>query len=149
MRVLALLCLLSLTACLGSVRQEGFAATGPAAFLYSAHTNTVMTENDDGAAERLRRDWMADALGAHAMCGAGDGVQDRRFGPDALGAVRQRRRHSLPGPLHRCRAGSAGGSTAAAAGDDHQREGAGRERLARAAIGRVNPDEAGNNPPPG
>lgn len=85
MRVLALLCLLSLTACLGSVRQEGFAVTGPAAFLYSAHTNTVMTENDDGAAERLRRDWMADALRAHAMCGAGYVVESRRFVPDAIG----------------------------------------------------------------
>ena len=85
MRALALLCLLSLTACLGSVHQEGFAATGPASFLYSAHTNTVMTENDDGIAERLRRDWIADALKAHTMCPAGYALDSRRFVPDAIG----------------------------------------------------------------
>ena len=85
MRALALLCLLSLAGCLGSVRDEGFSATGPSAFLYSAHTNTVMTENDDGVAERLRRDWIADALKAHAMCPAGYVVDTRRFVPDAIG----------------------------------------------------------------
>ena len=46
----------SLAGCVGSVRDEGFAKTGPGGFLYSAHTNTVMTVNDDGSAERLRRD---------------------------------------------------------------------------------------------
>ena len=85
MRVLALLCLLSLTACLGSVHQEGFAATGPASFLYSAHTNTLMTENDDGVAERLRRDWIADAVQAHAMCADGYVIDTRRFVPEAIG----------------------------------------------------------------
>ena len=85
MRALALLCLLSLAGCLGSVRQEGFATTGPISFLYSAHTNTVMTANDDGEAERLRRDWLADALKAHAMCPDGYVVDSRRFVPDAIG----------------------------------------------------------------
>src|ERR1700745_1501624 len=85
MRVLALLCLLSLTACLGSVRQEGFTASGPAAFLYSAHTNTVMTENDDGVAERLRRDWIADAVRYHAMCPDGYVIDTRHLVPDAVG----------------------------------------------------------------
>ena len=85
MRALALLCLLSLAGCLGSVRDEGFSATGPTTFLYSAHTSTVMTPNDDGAAERLRRDWIADALKAHAMCPAGYVVDTRRFLPDAIG----------------------------------------------------------------
>ena len=85
MRALALLCLLTLSGCVGSAREEGFAATGPASFLYSAHTNTVMTENDDGVAERLRRDWIADALGAHGMCQSGYVVDTRRFVPDALG----------------------------------------------------------------
>jgi len=85
MRALALLCLLSLAGCLGSVRQEGFATTGPISFLYSAHTNTVMTANDDGEAERLRRDWLADALKAHAMCPDGYVVDTRRFVPDAIG----------------------------------------------------------------
>src|SRR5205823_4730072 len=57
MRVLALLCLVALAGCdIGQAREEGFAVSGPGAFLYSAHTNTVMTGNDDGVAERLRRD---------------------------------------------------------------------------------------------
>ena len=60
-------------------------ATGPAAFLYSAHTNTVMTANDDGTAERMRRDWIADALKVHAMCAKGYVVDTRRFVADAAG----------------------------------------------------------------
>ncbi len=60
MRVVALLCVLALAGCVGSARKEGFAQTGPNGFIYSAHTNTVMTENDDGVAERIRRDWIAD-----------------------------------------------------------------------------------------
>ena len=85
MRVLALLCVLSLIGCVGSVHQEGFSATGPAAFLYSAHTNTVMTANDDGTAERLRRDWIAVALAEHAMCARGYVIDTRRFVSDAEG----------------------------------------------------------------
>jgi hypothetical protein len=85
MRALALLCLFSLAGCAWSARNEGFIATGPTSFLYSAHTNSVMTENDDGAAERLRRTWIADALGAHAMCPSGYAVDTRRFVPDAIG----------------------------------------------------------------
>ena len=86
MRVLALLCLVLLVGCdLEPVRQEGFAVAGPGAFLYSAHTNTVMTENDDGTAERLRRDWIADAVKSHAMCADGYVIDTRRFVPDAIG----------------------------------------------------------------
>ena len=85
MRVLALLCLVLLVGCRGTTRHEGFAATGPAAFLYSAHTNTVMTANDDGTAERLRRDWIADAVRSHGMCADGYVIDTRRFVPDAIG----------------------------------------------------------------
>ena len=85
MRALALLCLVSLGGCVGSAREEGFAANGPLAFLYRAHTSTVMTPNDDGVAERLRRDWIADALQSHAMCTDGYVVDTRRFVPDAVG----------------------------------------------------------------
>jgi hypothetical protein len=85
MRALVLICLVSLTGCVGSAREEGFAATGPAAFLYTAHTNTVMTPNDDGVAERLRRDWIADAVEAHGMCAEGYVIDTRRFVPDAEG----------------------------------------------------------------
>src|SRR5438270_3257578 len=85
MRLLALFCVVSLIGCVGSVHQEGFSATGPGAFLYSARTNTVMTANDDGTAERLRRDWIADALQAHAMCPVGYVVDRRHYVPDANG----------------------------------------------------------------
>jgi hypothetical protein len=85
MRALALLCVVSLAGCVGSVHDEGFTATGPRSFLYSAHTDTVMTENDDGAAERLRREWLADALEVHSMCPTGYVVDTRRFVPDAVG----------------------------------------------------------------
>jgi hypothetical protein len=74
-----LLPLVLLSGCMWSVRNEGFTPTGPNAFLYSARTNTVMTENDDGTAERLRRQWLADALQAHSMCGDGYVVDTRRF----------------------------------------------------------------------
>lgn len=86
MRALAPLCLAFLTlGCGGSVRDEGFAAAGPRSFLYAARTNAVITENDDGAAERLRRDWIADALRAHAMCTDGYVVDTRRYQPNAEG----------------------------------------------------------------
>lgn len=85
MRALALICLMSLSGCVWSARVEGFTATSPAAFLYSAHTNAVLTANDDGTAERLRRDWIADAVRAHAMCPVGYVVDTRRFVPDADG----------------------------------------------------------------
>jgi hypothetical protein len=86
MRTVVLLCFLSLAGCVGTDRVEGFTATGPSAFLYSAHTSTVLTSNDDGTAERIRRDWIADALQAHAMCGSGYLIDTRRFVPEANGA---------------------------------------------------------------
>lgn len=85
MRLPVLLCLLSLAGCVGSVHDEGFAAKGPGAFLYTAHTNTVMTANDDGTAERLRRDWIADALTAHSMCPTGYVIDTRSYVPAAHG----------------------------------------------------------------
>ncbi len=85
MRAIVLLCLLSLGGCVWSARVEGFSASGPSSFLYTAHTNTVMTANDDGVAERLRRDWIADAVQAHGMCVAGYVIDTRRFVPDAVG----------------------------------------------------------------
>ena len=68
-----------------TARVEGLTATAPGAFLYSAQTNTVMTENDDGAAERIRRDWLADAVQANGMCRDGYVVDTRRFIADAAG----------------------------------------------------------------
>ena len=81
MRALVLACLALLAGCIDNdqVRIESFAADTPGTFTYSAQTNTVMTENDDGAAEQIRRDWLAEALTAHAMCGAGYVIETRRF----------------------------------------------------------------------
>jgi hypothetical protein len=81
MRALALLCLIPLAGCVGSDRHEGFTATGPNAFLYSAATSTVMTENDDGNAERIRQGWLVAALKANAMCPSGYVVDTRRYVP--------------------------------------------------------------------
>src|SRR5205823_8705695 len=61
-----------------------FAAVERDVFLYSAHTNAVMTANDDGEAERLRRDWIIDALKFHGMCSDGHVIDTRRFMPDAV-----------------------------------------------------------------
>ena len=88
MRVLPVLCLtslgaLSLAGCVGTDRNEGFTATSPTSFLYSARTSTVMTENDDGEAERIRQGWLVAALKAHAMCANGYVVDTRRFIPMA------------------------------------------------------------------
>src|SRR5215468_3810796 len=73
--------LVLLTGCVGSDREEGFTATGPNSFLYSAATSTVMTENDDGAAERIRQGWLVAALKTHAMCADGYVIDTRRLVP--------------------------------------------------------------------
>lgn len=87
MRAFAVLCLipvgaLCLSGCAPTDRHEGFTATGPSSFLYSARTSSVMTENDDGEAERIRQGWLVAALKAHAMCPDGYVVDSRRFIPD-------------------------------------------------------------------
>jgi hypothetical protein len=81
MRALVLACLVLLAGCIDRVRTEGFAAPSPTSFVYTARTSTLMTANDDGAAERLRRDWLADALKAHNMCASGYVVDTRRLVP--------------------------------------------------------------------
>ena len=85
MRAVVLACLVLLAGCVEPVRVEGFESRSPNTFTYTARTNTFMTENDDGVAERLRRDWLADALRNHNMCGAGYVVDTRRFVPDERG----------------------------------------------------------------
>src|SRR3954454_4084029 len=66
-------------------RVEGFTATGPRSFLYEAHTNTVMTPNEDGDAERIRRYWIPEAAMVNALCTQADAVAPRRFVPDPFG----------------------------------------------------------------
>ena len=82
MRTLILFCLVVLAGCIidnDPVRVENFTADTPLTFTYDTWTNTVMTANDDGAAEQIRRDWLAEALTAHGMCAAGYVVETRRF----------------------------------------------------------------------
>jgi len=61
------------------VRIESFTADPAGTFVFTAETDTVMTENDDGEAEQIRRNWLAEELGAHGMCGAGYVVETRRL----------------------------------------------------------------------
>jgi hypothetical protein len=82
MRALVLACLLTLAGCVfdsDRVRVDNFTVETPVTFTYAAQTNTVITANDDGAAERIRRDWLAESLAAHAMCDAGYVIETRRF----------------------------------------------------------------------
>jgi hypothetical protein len=67
------------------VRVESLVPGENGNFAYAAQTNTVLTENDDGVAERIRRDWLAQALRAHAMCEAGYVVDTRRLVQRATG----------------------------------------------------------------
>jgi hypothetical protein len=85
MRALLLLCLISLAGCAQEARVEAFTATGPRSFLYEARTNTVMTPNDDGDAERIRRYWIADAVMVNALCMQGYVIETRRYIADPLG----------------------------------------------------------------
>jgi len=88
MRAPALACLLLLSGCIidnDRVRVVSFETDSAGTFVFTAQTNTVMTPNDDGEAERIRRDWLAEELGAHGMCGSGYVVEIRRLvePPDA------------------------------------------------------------------
>lgn len=87
-RMVAFAGLVSLGGCIidnDRVRIESFAAEPAGTFVFSAQTNTVMTPNDDGEAERIRRDWLAQALNANGMCGAGYVIEIRQLldPPDA------------------------------------------------------------------
>ena len=87
MRVLVLagltasLSLAALSGCIDNdqVRLQNFSAGPSGTFTYSAHTNTVMTANADGAAERIRRDWLAETLQGQGLCRAGYVVYQRRL----------------------------------------------------------------------
>ena len=69
--------LAALGGCSGPVRVDSLIPGPGATFVYSARTNTVMTENADGGAEEIRRDWLAQALEAHGMCRGGYVVYQR------------------------------------------------------------------------
>lgn len=85
---LVLPCLALLAGCTGFTDQTRVDHLTPGAhghFAYSVATNTVMTANDDGAAERIRRDWLAESLHAHKLCDKGYVVDTRRLVVDADG----------------------------------------------------------------
>jgi hypothetical protein len=74
MRMAALLSIALLAGCapwVDPVRVDHFSAGPNGSFIYGAWTNTAMTENDDGEAERIRREWLAEALADHNMCPKG------------------------------------------------------------------------------
>jgi|SRR5271157_4602846 len=81
MRALVLVSILSLAGCIGNdeVRVESFTSDPAGVFTFTVQTNTVMTENDDGEAEQIRRDWLAEALTTQAMCNGGYVVETRRL----------------------------------------------------------------------
>lgn len=92
--VLLPLSLAALSGCIDNdrVRVQSFLPGPAGTFSYSAQTNTVMSANDDGAAEQIRRDWLAETLRAHGMCNGGYVIyqrellvppQRRALGPDS------------------------------------------------------------------
>jgi hypothetical protein len=82
MRAPVILLLAAMAGCIidnDQVHIDSFTSDTPGTFTYRAQTNTVMTENDDGAAEQIRRNWLAESLNANGMCGAGYVIETRRF----------------------------------------------------------------------
>ena len=88
MRAFLLAALVCLAGCAGFTdrsRVDSMTRLPDGGFVYSVHTNTVMTENDDGAAERIRREWLAETLGFNHMCPLGYLVDSRGYVVDARG----------------------------------------------------------------
>jgi hypothetical protein len=65
--------------CSDRVRVQSFTPSPAGGFTYSVQTNTVMTPNDDGAAESIRREWLAETLGAAGMCNGGYVIYQRQL----------------------------------------------------------------------
>ena len=65
------LSMIALSGCNDPVRVQSFIPGPAGTFTYSARTNTVMSANDDGTAEEIRRTWLAQTLGAAGMCNGG------------------------------------------------------------------------------
>jgi hypothetical protein len=82
MRAPVLACLVLLGGCIidnDRVRVESFDADPAGKFVFSTQTNTVMTPDDDGEAEQIRLDWLAEELVAHGMCSDGYVLETRRL----------------------------------------------------------------------
>jgi hypothetical protein len=81
MRALAFIYVIAMVPLMGCSDQVRVAALTPGpngTFTFSAHTNTVMTANGDGVAERIRRTWLAEAVGG-GLCRQGYVVDNRQF----------------------------------------------------------------------
>ena len=81
-RIVALTCILSLVGCIidnDQVRVESFTYDPAGTFVFTALTNTVMTANDDGEAEQIRRGWLGEELAAHNICTAGYVIETRQL----------------------------------------------------------------------
>jgi len=74
-----LLAMLPLVGCANDGSPVKLTPQAGGSFTFSARTNTVLTENDDGNAERIRRVWLADALTPAGTCRSGYVVDTRRF----------------------------------------------------------------------
>lgn len=79
MRASAVLCLM-IALCVAAqaawgggerVRVQSFMPGPGGTFTYSVQTNTVMAANEDSGAEAIRRNWLAETLGAAGMCNGG------------------------------------------------------------------------------
>ncbi len=84
MRMLAFASIVLLGGCIidnDQVRVQSFTSDPAGTFTFAAQTNTVMTANDDGVAEQIRRDWLAEELGARGMCSAGYVIETRLLEP--------------------------------------------------------------------
>jgi hypothetical protein len=81
MRAFVLASLLLLGGCNDRLRVDSFSVNPDGTYVYTAQTNTVMTENDDGEAEQIRRDWLAEQLSERDMCPSGYVVEIRRLVP--------------------------------------------------------------------
>lgn len=82
MRAFAVACLLVLAACAqfpDRARVDRFTPGPGGSFTYSARTNTVMTENDDGEAEQIRRSWLTQEVKASRLCSGGFVIDSRRL----------------------------------------------------------------------
>ena len=71
--------MIAFSGCNDPVRVQSFVPGPGGGFTYSVRTNTVITPNDDGAAEEIRRDWLAQTLGAAGMCNGGYVVYRREL----------------------------------------------------------------------
>jgi hypothetical protein len=81
MRALTIVCLVLLGGCNDRLRVDSFAGNPDGTFIYGVRTNTVMTENDDGEAEQIRRGWLAEEVTENRMCPTGYVVEIRRLLP--------------------------------------------------------------------